>query len=87
MTTRANSLFPRPDLHRLDKQPYGLRATTGSGPETNIGPTFNPAHNAGPRLKTVGQAMVFVACLSKDNADDEKRSSAPPRQSPPELSS
>jgi hypothetical protein len=25
MTTRANSQFPRPDLHRLDTQPYGLR--------------------------------------------------------------
>jgi hypothetical protein len=27
MTTRANSQFPRPDFHRIDKQPYGLRAT------------------------------------------------------------
>jgi len=27
MTTRANSQFPRPDFHRQDKQPYGLRAT------------------------------------------------------------
>src|SRR5450631_1158333 len=27
MTTRANSQFPRPDFHRLDKQPYGLRVT------------------------------------------------------------
>lgn len=31
MTTRANSQFPRPDFHRQDKQPYGLRATVGSG--------------------------------------------------------
>ena len=30
MTTRANSQFPRPDFHRQDKQPYGLRATVGS---------------------------------------------------------
>src|SRR6267378_1283769 len=27
MTTRANSQFPRPDFHRQDKQPYGLRTT------------------------------------------------------------
>jgi len=27
MTTRANSQFPRPDFHRIDKQPYGLRVT------------------------------------------------------------
>ena len=27
MTTRVNSQFPRPDFHRQDKQPYGLRAT------------------------------------------------------------
>ena len=27
MTTRANSQFPRPDFHRQDRQPYGLRAT------------------------------------------------------------
>ena len=26
MTTRANSQFPRPDFHRLDKQPYRLHA-------------------------------------------------------------
>jgi hypothetical protein len=26
ITTRANSQFPRPDLHRLDKQPYRLQA-------------------------------------------------------------
>jgi len=25
ITTRANGQFPRPDLHRQDKQPYGLR--------------------------------------------------------------
>jgi len=25
MTTRANNQFPRPDFHRLDKQPYRLR--------------------------------------------------------------
>jgi hypothetical protein len=25
-TTRTNSQFPRPDLHRQDKQLYGLRA-------------------------------------------------------------
>ena len=25
ITTRVNSQFPRPDFHRLDKQPYGLR--------------------------------------------------------------
>jgi hypothetical protein len=25
ITTRANNQFPRPDLHRLDKQPYRLR--------------------------------------------------------------
>ena len=25
ITTRANSQFPRPDFHRQDKQPYGLR--------------------------------------------------------------
>jgi hypothetical protein len=25
MTTRANNQFPRPDLHRLDKQPYRLQ--------------------------------------------------------------
>jgi len=24
ITTRANNQFPRPDLHRLDKQPYRL---------------------------------------------------------------
>jgi hypothetical protein len=28
MTTRANSQFPRPDFHRQDKQPYGLRTTS-----------------------------------------------------------
>jgi hypothetical protein len=33
MTTRANSLFPRPDLHRQDTPPYGLRKETpGSKP-------------------------------------------------------
>jgi hypothetical protein len=26
MTTRPNSQLPRPDLHRLDTQPYGLRS-------------------------------------------------------------
>jgi hypothetical protein len=26
ITTRANNQFPRPDLHRLDKQPYRLQA-------------------------------------------------------------
>jgi hypothetical protein len=26
ITTRVNSQFPRPDFHRLDRQPYGLRA-------------------------------------------------------------
>ena len=38
ITTRANNQFPRPDFHRLDKQPYRLQpfskgeylATTGS---------------------------------------------------------
>ena len=29
ITTRANSQFPRPDLHRLDKQPYGLQTNMG----------------------------------------------------------
>ena len=26
ITTRANNQFPRPDLHRLDTQPYRLQA-------------------------------------------------------------
>ena len=25
ITTRANNQFPRPDFHRLDKQPYRLQ--------------------------------------------------------------
>ena len=28
ITTRANSQFPRPDFHRLDRQPYGLRGNS-----------------------------------------------------------
>jgi hypothetical protein len=29
ITTRANNQFPRPDLHRLDKQPYRLHSRVG----------------------------------------------------------
>jgi hypothetical protein len=31
MTTRANSLFPRPDLHRQDTPPSGLRTNLTNG--------------------------------------------------------
>ena len=29
ITTRANNQFPRPDFHRLDKQPYRLQPFKG----------------------------------------------------------
>jgi len=29
ITTRANNQFPRPDFHRLDKQPYRLQPFEG----------------------------------------------------------
>ena len=34
ITTRANKQFPRPDLHRLDEQPYRLHAETRTTPRT-----------------------------------------------------
>jgi hypothetical protein len=35
ITTRADNQFPRPDFHRLDKQPYRLHAKAQSSEETN----------------------------------------------------
>ena len=34
ITTRADNQFPRPDFHRLDKQPYRLHAKTQSAPSS-----------------------------------------------------
>ena len=34
ITTRANNQFPRPDFHRLDKQPYRLQPFTKGGKAT-----------------------------------------------------
>ena len=31
ITTQANNQFPRPDLHRLDKQPYRLQTKDTKG--------------------------------------------------------
>ena len=31
ITTRANNQFPRPDFHRLDKQPYRLQPLSKGG--------------------------------------------------------
>jgi hypothetical protein len=31
ITTRANNQFPRPDFHRLDKQPYRLQPLDKGG--------------------------------------------------------
>jgi len=31
ITTRANNQFPRPDFHRLDKQPYRLQPLVKGG--------------------------------------------------------
>jgi hypothetical protein len=36
ITTRANNQFPRPDLHRLDKQPYRLQTKDTKGSEINF---------------------------------------------------
>ena len=36
ITTRAHNQFPRPDFHRLDKQPYRLQAKTQSFRNLNI---------------------------------------------------
>ena len=46
MTTRANSQFPRPDFHRQDKQPYGLRATVR---ERSLRSRHHPASPPPPR--------------------------------------
>jgi len=46
ITTRANSQLPRPDLHRLDTQPYGLR---------DISQIALPGYAAGPCSTTLRQ--------------------------------
>lgn len=39
ITTRANNQFPRPDLHRLDKQPYRLQAKGTKGQIIRLNPS------------------------------------------------
>jgi hypothetical protein len=50
ITTRANSLFPRPDFHRRDTPPYGLRKETRKAGRKNGALVVHFTINAGVRV-------------------------------------
>jgi len=70
MTTRANSQLPRPDFHRQDKQPYGLRATVRM---VNVLPVPAPPDKREIRFRSVDTTASRCCALSRGSAWVEDR--------------
>jgi hypothetical protein len=49
ITTRANNQFPRPDFHRLDKQPHRLQPLTKGGKKAQPSGGMSSSNVAPPR--------------------------------------